>query len=145
VHIRRISRITFSKCQKSKVKVQKSKYKSQKSKDWKAWKVIFRLLIYCSRDNGSPWPHFINFCYIVADSFIGGGNQRTLSLLDNHRPAANHWQTLSHNVVSEYTSPWTGFELTTLVVIGTDWTGSCKSNYHMITTTTVPNPISIIS
>ena len=29
---------------------------------------------------------------------------------------------------------WTGFELATLVVIGTDWTGSLKSNYHMITT-----------
>jgi hypothetical protein len=32
-----------------------------------------------------------------------------------------------------------GFELTTLVVIGTDCTGSCKSNYHMITTMTTPN------
>ena len=31
-------------------------------------------------------------------------------------------------------SPWTGFELTTFVVIGTDCTGSCKSNYHTITT-----------
>jgi len=31
-----------------------------------------------------------------------------------------------------------GFELTTLVVIGTDCTGSCKSNYHMITTMTTP-------
>jgi len=31
---------------------------------------------------------------------------------------------------------WTGFELTTLVVIGTDCIGSCKSNYHTITTTT---------
>jgi hypothetical protein len=28
------------------------------------------------------------------------------------------------------------FELTMLVVIGTDCTGSCKSNYHMITTRT---------
>jgi hypothetical protein len=27
-----------------------------------------------------------------------------------------------------------GFKLTTLVVIGTDCIGSCKSNYHMITT-----------
>ena len=36
----------------------------------------------------------------------------------------------------EYISPWTGFELITLVVIGTDFTGSCKSNYHAITTTT---------
>jgi len=26
-----------------------------------------------------------------------------------------------------------GFELTTLVGIGTDCTGSCKSNYHVIT------------
>jgi hypothetical protein len=31
----------------------------------------------------------------------------------------------------------TGVELTTLVVIGTDCIGSCKSNYHMITTTPV--------
>ena len=30
------------------------------------------------------------------------------------------------------------FELTTLVVIGTDCTGSCKSNYQMITTMTAP-------
>ena len=30
----------------------------------------------------------------------------------------------------EYTSLHTGFELTTLVVMGTDYTGSCKSNYH---------------
>jgi len=49
----------------------------------------------------------------------------------NHRPVASHWQI-------EYTSPRTGFELTTLVVIGTDCTGSCKSNYHMITTMTTP-------
>jgi len=31
-----------------------------------------------------------------------------------------------------------GFELTTLVVIGTDCTDSCKSNYHTIMTTTAP-------
>ena len=57
---------------------------------------------------------------------------------ENRWPFASHWQTLSHNVVSKYTSPWMGFELTTLVVICTDCTGSCKSNYHTITTTTVP-------
>jgi hypothetical protein len=38
----------------------------------------------------------------------------------------------------EYTSPWTGFELTTLVVIGTDCIGNCKSNYHTITSMTPP-------
>jgi len=31
-----------------------------------------------------------------------------------------------------------GFKLTTLVVIGTDCTGSYKSNYHMIMITTAP-------
>jgi hypothetical protein len=31
-----------------------------------------------------------------------------------------------------------GFELTTLVVIGTDCTGSCKSNYHTIMTMMAP-------
>jgi predicted GTPase len=36
----------------------------------------------------------------------------------------------------EYISRWVGFELTTLVGIGTDCIGSCKSNYHTITTTT---------
>jgi hypothetical protein len=38
----------------------------------------------------------------------------------------------------EYASPWVGVEITTLVMIGTDRRGSCKSNYHTITTTTVP-------
>jgi hypothetical protein len=37
-----------------------------------------------------------------------------------------------------YTSPWSSFELTTSVVIGTDCIGSCKSNYHTIMTTTAP-------
>ena len=30
-------------------------------------------------------------------------------------------------------------KVTTLVVIGTDYTCSCKSNYHMITTMTAPS------
>jgi hypothetical protein len=39
-----------------------------------------------------------------------------------------------------YTSPWTGFELTTSVVICTDCIGSCKSIYYTITATTAPTP-----
>jgi hypothetical protein len=38
----------------------------------------------------------------------------------------------------EYTSPCMGIESITLVVTGTDCTGSCKSNYHTITTKTAP-------
>ena len=37
-----------------------------------------------------------------------------------------------------YASPWSRFELTTSVVIGTDCIGRCKSNYHTITATTGP-------
>jgi hypothetical protein len=32
---------------------------------------------------------------------------------------------------------WASYELTTLLVIATDYIDSCKSNYHTITTTTV--------
>jgi hypothetical protein len=32
----------------------------------------------------------------------------------------------------KYTLPWAGFELN-LVVIVTNYIGTCKSNYHMIT------------
>ena len=35
-----------------------------------------------------------------------------------------------------YTSPWSRLELTISVVLNTDCTGSCKSNYHSITATT---------
>ena len=37
-----------------------------------------------------------------------------------------------------------GFELTTLMVIGTDYAGSCKSTYHTITATTAPNKYRLI-
>ena len=45
----------------------------------------------------------------------------------------------------EYTSPWAWFELTTLVVIGTDCVGSCNFNYHTITNTADPNNTIVIS
>ena len=53
---------------------------------------------------------------------------------ENHWPAASHWQILSHNVVSNTPCHEQGSFKLTLVVIGTDCTGSCKSNYHMIRT-----------
>ena len=37
-----------------------------------------------------------------------------------------------------YISPSLRYELTTSMVIGTDCIGSCKSNYHTITTMTAP-------
>jgi hypothetical protein len=38
-----------------------------------------------------------------------------------------------------------GIELTTLVVIGTDWIGSCKSSYPKIMTTTTPVVLNTIT
>jgi hypothetical protein len=46
---------------------------------------------------------------------------------ENHRPAANHWQIYSIMLYQVHLA-WVGFDLTTLVVISTDCTGSCKSN-----------------
>jgi hypothetical protein len=74
------------------------------------------------------------FSYIVAVSFIGRGNRST-----RKKPPACH--KLLTNFITEcgieYTSPWAGLELTTLVVLGTNCIGSCKFNYHTITTTTL--------
>ena len=52
---------------------------------------------------------------------------------ENHRPVVSRQNFLYrvHLALME-------FELITLVMIGTDWIGSYKSNYHTITTTTAP-------
>ena len=78
--------------------------------------------------------HFQQYIsYIMAVSFIGGGNWST-------RRKPTTCRNLLTNFITQccikYTSPWTRFELT---LIGNDCTGSCQSNYHMITTTTIPN------
>ena len=44
-------------------------------------------------------------------------------------PTCCHWQTLSRCIA------WAWFELATLVAIGTDCIGGCKSSYYTITTT----------
>jgi hypothetical protein len=48
---------------------------------------------------------------------------------ENHRPAESRSQIVSHNVVSNTTRHES--EFTTLVVIGTDGIGFCKSLYSM--------------
>ena len=79
---------------------------------------------------------------------------------ETNRPAASHWQSISLKVVSgthrlhlirthdvsglvigTHHIACTGFELTTLVVIGTDGIGSYKSARHNIKTTTAPESI----
>jgi len=55
---------------------------------------------------------------------------------ENHRPVASNRQTLSHNVVLSIPCHEQGSNSQLLVVMGTDCTGSCKSNDHTITSTT---------
>ena len=61
--------------------------------------------------------------------------RQSLTNRRNHRPAASHWQTLSHKVASSTTRHVCDMNW---LVIGTDCTSSCNSNCHMITTTTAP-------
>jgi hypothetical protein len=68
------------------------------------------------------------FSYIMAVNFIGRG-----VLGENHRPVASHIMLYRAHLA------WAGFELTTLVIIGTDCIGSYKSNYHTIMTTMTPH------
>ena len=75
-----------------------------------------------------------NISIIEAVSFIGERNRSTR----RKPPAYRKLQTNCITCCIEYTSPWTGFELTALVVIGTDYSGSCKSKYHTNTATTTP-------
>ena len=71
-------------------------------------------------------------CY----SFIDGGNWSIRRKPPTYRKSLTSFIT---QLCIKYTLPWTGFKLTTLVMIGTNDTGNCKSNYHTVTTTTVPS------
>ena len=59
---------------------------------------------------------------------------------ENHRHVSRTDKVITY-VVQMYRVhlAWAGFELSMLVVIGTDCTGSCKSNYHTIKSMTTPD------
>jgi hypothetical protein len=63
--------------------------------------------------------------------------EETGVLGENQWQVASHWQTLSRNVVSNTPRHEQDSYQKTLVVVGTDCTGTC-SWYHTISTTTDP-------
>jgi hypothetical protein len=96
--------------------------------------------IWISFDGSLYCPFQQYFSYIVAVSFIGGGNWRSWRKPQTCRKPLTNFIT---KCCIEYTSTWAGFVLTTLVVIGIDCTGSCKSNYSTIMTKMSP-PLSFM-
>jgi hypothetical protein len=71
----------------------------------------------------------------VAVSFIGGGDRSSREKPSSCRKSLTNFFT---KMLYRVHINWTGFELTTSVVIDTDCIGSCKSNFHAITSTTAP-------
>ena len=86
------------------------------------------LLVWCCI---TPLSTILQLYYGV--SFIRGRNRRT------RRKPPTCRKSLTNFIPKCYLPrPKSRFELITSAVIGTDWRGSCKSNYHTMTTTTTP-------
>ena len=105
---------------------------------WWFHSTLFNYGIWISKMSGyGAYRHFQQyFSYIVAVSFIDEGNRSTRTKQPTCCKSLTNFITWC---CIKYTSPWTGFEITTLVAIGKDCTSNCKSNYHKIKTTMAPS------
>jgi hypothetical protein len=108
---------------------------TSKTKDW----------LVLNQDNVYEWSDIFTEIILKNNHSLAFNNNiswRSVLLVEetgeNHLPGASHWQTLSHNVLSNTPRHEQVSTLTTLVVIGTDCIGNYKSNYHMIMTISAP-------
>jgi len=95
-------------------------------------KAIFQVLELSPEYRFDKWLHTILLFSTIFQLYRG------VSLIDgrNRRKQPTCRKSLTNFITIcciEHTLSWAGFELTTLLVIGTDCIGSCKSNYWTIT------------
>jgi len=81
-----------------------------------------------------PWTRW------VRDGVFNSAFNNISGLLveETNVPDENHWPNFITIILYRVHIAWAWFELTTVVLIDTDYIDSCKSNYHTITTTTIP-------
>ena len=97
------------------------------------WRVKVRLTVFNTTFNNTVFQLY------GSGQFYWWGKLEYLEKTTD-QPAASHLPGTNfyHIMLYRVHLAWARFELTTLVVIGTECIGSCKSSYHMITTTTAP-------
>jgi hypothetical protein len=94
---------------------------------WCKWRVKIRVMGFTATFNISMISWLSRL--LVGETWVPGENHR----LADH-DLLHFTYTLYHIMFYRVHIACLVFELTMLVVIGTDCTGSCKSNYHAITT-----------
>jgi hypothetical protein len=110
--------------------------------------VIFTLNIFCPKNDAvhawstnQIWVGLLCFTPLSTIFQLYCGGQfywwRKLEYPEKTTDLLQVTDKLYHIILYRVHPAWVGFELTTLVVIDTDCIGSCKSNYHMITTMAV--------
>ena len=94
---------------------------------WVVCLFVWRLGLWCL----TPFSTIFQLC-------LGGQFYWYRNLEDPEKTTDLSQVTDKRHCMMLYTSLWLRFELTTLVMIGTDYICSCKFKYHMITAMTVP-------
>jgi len=88
-----------------------------------SWRFIFLIWLYCNDQLLQVELWCSTPLSTIFLSFIGGGNRST-----QRKPliCRKSLTNLITKCCIEYISPWAGFAIVTLMVIGTDYAGSCK-------------------